>query len=1316
MVTHTLHPALGCLRFATKEDAPLILQMVNESMAKNFRINNSSDIVYLIDNSVLSICQLDVNETIVGFLSAKDYPLLPSVHPMAWEEYIWTKYKAIELTSRNTLFIHLLCWNLDYSREVVDSLLKSMFMHDPYLHYICMTKNLSSYPLLMPGHSRSEASFRRVQATERGVPADVMPTLHIADRSTVSPRLRIRRAVEEDNDDLVPIIERHSPRLREMYGEFYISELISRHPESDRILLVCEHNELAVGVMSLNIMINFEVLEECFELAPFGGLRQLERWPAKIKHGLDVESNMSISVTKLESMTQSINVHQGNTSLREEPKVKNKTQFKERALSKSRLHGRSTTSLPTSSVHVLSLLEEDDELDFDIVNIDTYLLRVPAVLTYEGQEEGLAADIMKVLDNTARYEDTTTKKEKHKLNYERAVLLRPVRRYTGSPNAFLLEIFAMNEEYDERYGFDMLEAAYELFPDRDYCIMCLPSTHPPFPLLEHFTLVTPYVGRTRFINDSLYVAHINSVRGEVRVRRGEASDLDALRDVLQHAPRAVDLIDLFNTSLASPALNSFVLLSQKQPVGVVILGPLQDGTAIRTQYALEPEPRRARTDAAILAGVLSPALEPHSRWYMRELLRLSHYTTLFWISRLFAKGDSSPSRNLMSLAGHMTPMSPRLSVPNISGLKELDNIFQDLATPFALWAIERPMTSMPRVFVNNGIVVVGASRTGLAFLETLILGPTSEYVTFSNLSLVSTNGLPVAVECLCAAATSVPRPGRYSDRHIKSVPFHFYVDEVAATLDRIDRKSKCIHLKDGTVKFYDELVLTCGLQFQHPEYMQKTFKQENEIKNGNLCDRLLMDDPKYQPDKVPPSPVGFENLMLINSVFAANTCFRKLLRMVNSENEMILSEYNPVVVYGACVEAYNCIAGLLELGLSPETITFVEPFPPEDAKLRVNCFNDDTVDGRVQRSLSDLHVRILRGYTFDGWTISGARIEAINLISSMYAISQACFAFFYYGRKAIDIDAFKAINESGLVYDGGLIIDSEFKTNDQHVYAAGSCTQYSRRLRADRWRHRYFYSEDVGEALARIFLRRLNPFVTPESVAHTDNSTLLTRYNSSLVTLENPNKTTPVSSPVRLSRAGGNSSLGWQPVLKFQSPIVHYSVLPGPLYYLKVRKPGREIPMEVQMSLPLQGHTLVTDKNGDYFCLKLNALHCVEAVTCLSKKTFSVQIIMQLYGKHEALFHQLLYRFQRQEIDDLYEYFTQPWMLALYLEPFNDLLDHIKQQDVVTECGNSACLRDCVEELWRSVDGEQRAMCLLSRYLCLYSGTHKFYAPPPADI
>ncbi|CAH1636973.1 unnamed protein product [Spodoptera littoralis] len=165
----------------------------------------------------------------------------------------------------------------------------------------------------------------------------------------------------------------------------------------------------------------------------------------------------------------------------------------------------------------------------------------------------------------------------------------------------------------------------------------------------------------RYINESLYVAHVNSVRGKISVRPGEANDLKALKTILEYAPRKDNLIDLFKSTLSSHVLQAFTLLSQNQPMGVVVLG-------------------------------------------------------------LFSKGDASPGRNLMSLAGHMNPVHPRQSVPNISGNKELEKIYKDLGNPFALWVLERPLTSLPKVYVNSSIVVVGASRTGLAFLETLLMG------------------------------------------------------------------------------------------------------------------------------------------------------------------------------------------------------------------------------------------------------------------------------------------------------------------------------------------------------------------------------------------------------------------------------------------------------------------------------------------------------------------------------------------------------------------------------------------------------------------
>lgn len=42
---------------------------------------------------------------------------------------------------------------------------------------------------------------------------------------------------------------------------------------------ILKHKELAVGVMVLNTQINYETLEESFELSPFAGLKRLNKTP-----------------------------------------------------------------------------------------------------------------------------------------------------------------------------------------------------------------------------------------------------------------------------------------------------------------------------------------------------------------------------------------------------------------------------------------------------------------------------------------------------------------------------------------------------------------------------------------------------------------------------------------------------------------------------------------------------------------------------------------------------------------------------------------------------------------------------------------------------------------------------------------------------------------------------------------------------------------------------------------------------------------------------------------------------------------------------
>ena len=55
-----------------------------------------------------------------------------------------------------------------------------------------------------------------------------------------------------------------------------------------------------------------------------------------------------------------------------------------------------------------------------------------------------------------------------------------------------------------------------------------------------------------------------------------------------------------------------------------------------------------------------------------------------------------------------------------------------------------------------------------------------------------------------------------------------------------------------------------------------------------------------------------------------------------------------------------------------------------------------------------------------------------------------------------------AINDACLVYDGKLVIDAYFHTNDASIRAAGPLTKFQRKYHAEKWTHSNFNSKEVG--------------------------------------------------------------------------------------------------------------------------------------------------------------------------------------------------------------------------------------------------------------
>ena len=61
-------------------------------------------------------------------------------------------------------------------------------------------------------------------------------------------------------------------------------------------------------------------------------------------------------------------------------------------------------------------------------------------------------------------------------------------------------------------------------------------------------------------------------------------------------------------------------------------------------------------------------------------------------------------------------------------------------------------------------------------------------------------------------------------------------------------------------------------------------------------------------------------------------------------------------------------------------------------------------------------------------------------------------------KRSVDPNVFKTLNNACLVYDGALIVETNFTTSNDFILAAGPLTKYSRRLHADNWVHETFNS------------------------------------------------------------------------------------------------------------------------------------------------------------------------------------------------------------------------------------------------------------------
>ncbi|KAG5864879.1 hypothetical protein JTB14_021706 [Gonioctena quinquepunctata] len=184
----------------------------------------------------------DSDGKVVGVMTLNPYPNIPALPPWEWDHWISNIYGLTETHSRNTTFIHLLLWDPAYYFLFLRPLLQHMFNVRNHLKFCIL--------VVPPGRHRIDFV---------GNMGNAVMSKDYAKHKTAN---------------IYMYSTGKTSWLQECYGSYYIAELLTRHKDMGRHIIVAEYQGTAVSVLCLNEIVNFKVLNEEFELAPYNGLKK----------------------------------------------------------------------------------------------------------------------------------------------------------------------------------------------------------------------------------------------------------------------------------------------------------------------------------------------------------------------------------------------------------------------------------------------------------------------------------------------------------------------------------------------------------------------------------------------------------------------------------------------------------------------------------------------------------------------------------------------------------------------------------------------------------------------------------------------------------------------------------------------------------------------------------------------------------------------------------------------------------------------------------------------------------------------------------
>jgi len=654
-------------------------------------------------------------------------------------------------------------------------------------------------------------------------------------------------------------------------------------------------------------------------------------------------------------------------------------------------------------------------------------------------------------------------------------------------NAFCTKLFFIEQAFESR-SIDFLMQAFDCFPEKDYLIVTQPHSHNENSLLQSFIKVEKKLDS--MFNEVMFVIHKESLLIHLlKVTKSNKKDLTNSAYLFENlGSEGESMFNLANETISNQH-SKFICVSAKineNNIGIFLISKEVNVSYYDSHFNVRDytnlEKISKYMQGRIIFFLLHKNFQPHIKLIFKEIVRLTNKISLYY--------ELSPNVEKCPIFVKEATLLRNRRFPHLVKKKYIDEkmLYEDEKiksrtdggerdeideeeSEFCLVMTTKKMFAESKIANNNRIVVVGASDTGISFIESLL---SIRYLEFSYVYLIAPGGLlyhhiEEEIQNLKISMTN------YQIKELKKLLLEHRIKIINSKVIDIKPSQKYIQLEDFSVLNYDYLILTLGLQDRLWNEVKTLVTKQIDEAFKDLKNILVTENPKDLISKQNILNTQYESALEEFKDVVISVDDPELYNIFNPLDRKILwlrknPKYN-IILYGRSINLLCFIQGLLNRNVPANKIRLVIPNILEhlltrEEKIKFKKENQSIneeqlfVNGNSFEDSKELEEYLLKSLELKGvkvlynYNLVGVNLDENQKIASYRFLEDGTNDKFEElsgniivtgGLLDVDQTVFNFIHENRLVYNGRAIIDRNFMTADSFIYAAGRLCEFSQR-------------------------------------------------------------------------------------------------------------------------------------------------------------------------------------------------------------------------------------------------------------------------------